>query len=245
MTFKCEICGTPITASCSARRRFCSRACKGTWMSSLAGPTHWNWRGVQRECVVCHATFFAKKCHVERGIALCCSAECRRIKRTQMRGPANNNWQGGFTRDSKMLWEQRSRAKRCGAGGDVNLTQWLAMKEGFAFTCPSCGEVEPDILLTMDHVIPFCAGGQHKIDNVQPLCLHCNAVKHVKIVRYFPDKSKFEVRDFEDLVVGIAKSFFPLEYVRPNQDALNELADLMRGDFNIPGVIAHPEGAPR
>lgn len=186
--YKCEICSAEIESYPSVKRRFCSRACKGVWMASLSGHTHWNWNDgiVSRECLICGSLFTTKRCLVALGKGKYCSDECRRIRRTHFKGPLNPNWQGGFTRESKMLWEQRRRAARSGASGDITLTDWIRILERFNYICPSCGDPEPDIMLTLDHVVPLSRGGQHVPENVQPLCRHCNAVKHTTIIAFAP-----------------------------------------------------------
>lgn len=51
---------------------------------------------------------------------------------------------------------------------------WLAMCDWFSGVCLCCGSGDP---LTIDHVIPITHEGQNTIENVQPLCLHCNTSK--------------------------------------------------------------------
>ena len=40
--------------------------------------------------------------------------------------------------------------------------------------CINCGST---VDLTIDHIIPKCAGGTNAIDNLQTLCLRCNSIK--------------------------------------------------------------------
>lgn len=47
VTVYCESCGSPISVpeEQAEDRRFCSPQCRGDWMATLAGPTHWNYAG--------------------------------------------------------------------------------------------------------------------------------------------------------------------------------------------------------
>lgn len=61
--------------------------------------------------------------------------------------------------------------------------QWLGLIEKYGTKCLRCGEEKE---LRPDHVIPICKGGDHSIENIQPLCLRCNLVKGVKDTDYRP-----------------------------------------------------------
>lgn len=70
--------------------------------------------------------------------------------------------------------------------GHVTGTQWNAIKSFYEYRCLCCRRVEPDIVLTMDHVVPLVAGGTHEPSNIQPLCRACNSAKHTKATDYRP-----------------------------------------------------------
>lgn len=80
----------------------------------------------------------------------------------------------------------KRRARIKGNGGTFTAQQWHDLKAQYNFTCLDCGKSEPDILLTPDHIIPISKGGSNDIGNIQPLCFHCNTVKHVKTTDYRP-----------------------------------------------------------
>ena len=53
------------------------------------------------------------------------------------------------------------------------------------FTCCNCGNstnIEPNLLLEIDHIIPVAKGGKTVEDNLQTLCWKCNRAKSDKII---------------------------------------------------------------
>ncbi len=78
----------------------------------------------------------------------------------------------------------RRRALKAQAKGKFSSQEWSELKARYNFSCLCCGRSEPDIRLTVDHVVPLLKGGTNYIDNIQPLCFSCNSRKHSKIVDY-------------------------------------------------------------
>lgn len=68
--------------------------------------------------------------------------------------------------------------------GDFTLNQWEQIKEKYNYSCLCCGKSEPEIKLTVDHVIPLKMNGAHNISNIQPLCKSCNCKKNAKHIDY-------------------------------------------------------------
>ena len=62
--------------------------------------------------------------------------------------------------------------------GSFTAKEWEEVKKQYNYTCPMCGRKEPEIKLTIDHIIPLSKGGMNTIKNIQPLCAHCNCVKY-------------------------------------------------------------------
>jgi 5-methylcytosine-specific restriction endonuclease McrA len=75
-------------------------------------------------------------------------------------------------------------ARLRGNGGRFTHRQWEAVKRDFNYTCPMCGRREPEIKLSIDHVVPVALGGKNSIENIQPLCISCNSQKHTKIIDF-------------------------------------------------------------
>ena len=65
--------------------------------------------------------------------------------------------------------------------GSFTLEQWEDLKKKFNYTCPMCNKQEPEIILSIDHIIPISRGGDNYIMNIQPLCRSCNSSKGNKI----------------------------------------------------------------
>lgn len=60
--------------------------------------------------------------------------------------------------DKAMAQDQNRRARENNAHGVITGDEWLALKEFYNFTCLRCGRHEPEIRLTLDHVLPLSMG---------------------------------------------------------------------------------------
>ena len=114
-------------------------------------------------------------------------------------GEGNPKWiDGRFTKNLKYYqdflkkWKKRNRGKcnvynqkyrirKYEADGSFTPQEWETLKAQYNWTCPHCGKREPEIKLTIDHIIPLSRGGSNNIENIQPLCGICNSKKGNKI----------------------------------------------------------------
>jgi Zn ribbon nucleic-acid-binding protein len=78
----------------------------------------------------------------------------------------------GKYRVSALMYQHKRRAKM--QGQTFRWRDWLAMCDWFGNVCLCCGS---NAALTVDHVIPVEHDGPNLIENLQPLCLHCNTSK--------------------------------------------------------------------
>ena len=78
----------------------------------------------------------------------------------------------------------RRRTLKRSAEGTHTFGEWELLKKQYGYICPCCGKLEPEIVLTEDHIIPLAKGGSDFIENIQPLCRSCNCKKHTKIIKY-------------------------------------------------------------
>lgn len=85
------------------------------------------------------------------------------------------------------IHKAKRRARKLESLGDFSLEDWKDIKKKYKYICPSCGQKEPDIKLTMDHIVPLIKGGKHDKSNIQPLCNTCNNRKYIQIRKWNPD----------------------------------------------------------
>lgn len=78
----------------------------------------------------------------------------------------------------------RRRARKLGNGGDYTAQQWADLCTLYDYRCLCCGRQEPEIALTVDHIVPLALGGSNDIDNIQPLCKSCNSRKATRSIDY-------------------------------------------------------------
>jgi 5-methylcytosine-specific restriction endonuclease McrA len=76
------------------------------------------------------------------------------------------------------------RARELQASGSFTSREWKKLCKHYNYTCLRCGRREPQIKLTVDHVIPLSVGGTNSIDNIQPLCQSCNSSKGITSIDY-------------------------------------------------------------
>jgi 5-methylcytosine-specific restriction endonuclease McrA len=87
-------------------------------------------------------------------------------------------------KDVNVIYANRRRTKKNNNGGDHTLEEWNNLKKKYNYTCLCCGKKEPEIKLTIDHVVPLSKGGRNEIGNIQPLCKSCNSSKRTRSTDY-------------------------------------------------------------
>lgn len=92
-----------------------------------------------------------------------------------------------------MIYKRHPRRQRVkDTKNPLTTKQWEQIKARYEYRCLSCGKQEPDIKLTIDHIVPLSKNGTHCKDNVQPVCLPCNVKKNTQTVDYRPYWDKNE-----------------------------------------------------
>lgn len=82
---------------------------------------------------------------------------------------------------TKRRWYNKEWYRKRRVGGDIIRRQdWEDLKKSNDHKCIFCKKSEPDIRLTMDHIVPMSKGGKNILANIQPLCRSCNCSKKDK-----------------------------------------------------------------
>lgn len=117
------------------------------------------------------------------------SEEHRKRISESHKGEKNYLWKGGLSKNKQYInWQKNKRNRVIKRLKIESLShtwgEWELLKKQYGFKCPCCHKAEPEIKLTIDHIIPLSKGGSDLIENIQPLCLKCNMKKHTKVMRY-------------------------------------------------------------
>lgn len=78
--------------------------------------------------------------------------------------------------------------KRCNARtkairralGPIDMKGFAAKCADLQWVCQLCGKILTPETVTVDHIVPVAKGGTNALENLQPLCQHCNSVKRDK-----------------------------------------------------------------
>jgi 5-methylcytosine-specific restriction protein A len=118
--------------------------------------------------------------HIAAGVCSKCGkgppANGRLCDHCRKRG--REEYRKAYARDPQRLNSRRDRRRaHMAAGGVFTAAEWRSIKAAQGYTCLRCGRREPEIRLTVDHVIPLSRGGPNVAANVQGLCGPCNKAK--------------------------------------------------------------------
>ena len=98
-------------------------------------------------------------------------------------GENSPTWKGGVskTNEYRTMYKRRYKLRKKSIEGCHSIEEWNTLKESNGCRCNNCNRQEPEVKLTVDHIVPISRGGTDYIDNIQPLCRSCNSKKHNKI----------------------------------------------------------------
>lgn len=131
------------------------------------------------------------------------------------KGEGNPAYKHGLSKTNayKVHYNRLRKMRLKGAFGSFTLKEWEDLKKSYNYTCLICKKSEPEISLTVDHIIPIVKGGRNTMDNIQPLCGSCNSKKHGKILEYVHKTASLVIGAGE---VGIAVHNIFKDYYRVN-----------------------------
>ena len=184
---KCLFCQKQFVAKTN-QRKFCSLNCiKYNWRKvnrekDLASRRDYNkrrWQKVkpqliEKKCEYCNKIFTSSRKNYQRF----CSSHCRNcynIKKRKRLKPE-------VVKKEKTFRVMARRFRIKANGGKFTLREWEKMKDDYNHACNFCHKFEPEIKLTIDHIIPLTKGGKHDASNIQPLCMDCNVKKGTKLI---------------------------------------------------------------
>lgn len=181
----CEYCGKEFHSdSCEIKRgrgKFCSRKCKGQWMSqNLKRENSLNWRGgeITRYCIICGKKIELPKCWVKRGRGFFCSQKCLAQWRSENKS-GENSW----------AWRGGKSFEPYGVEFSSKLREQIRKRDHY--TCQQCGYIEGQFSQKLDtHHINY-----NKLDNepanLISLCKSCHSKTNYKRedwIQYFQEK---------------------------------------------------------
>lgn len=96
-----------------------------------------------------------------------------------------NKWWKSLPQERRRMLTKNKHVKReYRTKQKLDYREWENLKLYYGNRCLCCLRAEPEIRLTVDHIVPISRGGKHEIANLQPLCLPCNISKFTKTIDF-------------------------------------------------------------
>lgn len=161
----------------TTRQKFCSTRCKSqTYYKKYY--SHFTWKN-ERYCVYCSKKFIPPTSNSKY-----CSEAHRKYHWKKRNWEKVKKGQRAWFKKSRLFrpeyfrqFVRNRKAQIKASGGSLSLEEWETIKKEADYTCKMCLKKEPEIKLTIDHIIPLSKGGPHNKSNIQSLCHGCNSRK--------------------------------------------------------------------
>lgn len=89
--------------------------------------------------------------------------------------------------EKKRCQVHRYEARKKGLAADFTYAEWLVVKEHFNNKCAYCGV---EHVLSQDHFVPLCNGGEYSRNNIVPVCHMCNSSKrNLDFFEWYPQQA--------------------------------------------------------
>jgi len=96
------------------------------------------------------------------------------IRMNELRQVYNNN------RDALVRHFYKELLQRQDEVGKISVEDWREVKKKYNYRCAICGVKEgPNVILTIDHIIPISKGGKNIKENIRPVCKKCHLHQEV------------------------------------------------------------------
>lgn len=175
-TLTCEVCDNSFYRQASmieaGKSRFCSEPCRikahEMKLVDRTGPRPNRNMGAKIACMFCGELTYRKRSMIERNIAKTCG-------KTECISAYGRHLWGLAPRDPETIALPRPKRK-------IRATNFSPLQRK-AWLEPKCAYCRTTQNLTLDHIIPVCAGGKSVRENAQTLCGPCNNWKATNLDR--------------------------------------------------------------
>ena len=192
---------TKIGWKSKENKKYCSKNCsnraytKRKWATKIRPKILASIK--ERKCPVCGKLF---KPHIRNHTKqIYCSEGCARKMRTkrrlERRKTTRMNKHKDFqsfirinelnqvynnNKDALVRYFYKELLKRQDEVGKISVEDWREIKKKYNYRCAICGVKEgPNIILTIDHIVPISQGGKNIKENIRPLCKKCHFNREV------------------------------------------------------------------
>lgn len=135
-------------------------------------------------------------------------AETRRIMNEQSRISHYKLYHNDEEFKARRILKSQIHQSNRRAQGSITKEDWQHACEAFCYSCAYCGA---KVSLTVEHVVPIDKGGTSAINNIIPVCHHCNSSKSNKDLMDWYTKQSFYSKDRLESIIKYIKGVTPCQ----------------------------------